>query len=255
MSPFGADGHSPFNGVRATATKSSAPSGHRSQRTRDGHRRPGGLERRASSRRRGMLFADMGEVHWSSPGTDQQHDRCCHRGSPRLTSAVHAEGAKVFQQLMHGGPTNIPTMEQRRGARHRFADPGLAMVCRPMTKRMIAEVIDGFAGVRPAGAWPEASTAWRSTVGTATCSVRSVTGDQPSYRRVRGFARDRARLLFEALAGYATPSDPAGRRGATVRRRPRRSNHGIDSARRPPRTGPDRLWSTCPTAVTTGATC
>jgi 2,4-dienoyl-CoA reductase-like NADH-dependent reductase (Old Yellow Enzyme family) len=55
-----------------------------------------------------LLFADMGEVHWSSPGLINNTTDAVIEGLQRLTSAVHAEGTKVFQQLMHGGPTNIP---------------------------------------------------------------------------------------------------------------------------------------------------
>jgi 2,4-dienoyl-CoA reductase-like NADH-dependent reductase (Old Yellow Enzyme family) len=91
----------------------------------------------------GLLFADMGEVHWSSPGLINNSTDAVIEGLQRLTTAVHDEGAKIFQQLMHGGPTNIPHDGTAPWGASPIADPGLAMVCRPMTKRMIAEVLAG----------------------------------------------------------------------------------------------------------------
>jgi 2,4-dienoyl-CoA reductase-like NADH-dependent reductase (Old Yellow Enzyme family)/thioredoxin reductase len=91
-----------------------------------------------------LLFADMGEVHWSSPGMINNTTDAVVEGLLRLTAAVHAEGAKVFQQLLHGGPTNIPHDGTAPWGASPIADPGLAMVCRPMTRRMIAEVLAGF---------------------------------------------------------------------------------------------------------------
>ena len=67
-------------------------------------------------------------------------------GLLRLSTAVHNDGMKLFQQLLHGGPTNIPHDGSAPWAASPIPDTGLGMVCRPMTTWMIDEVVAGFAG-------------------------------------------------------------------------------------------------------------
>jgi 2,4-dienoyl-CoA reductase-like NADH-dependent reductase (Old Yellow Enzyme family) len=91
-----------------------------------------------------LTFIDPAKTHWSSPAyLDNQRPEIVD-GLQRLTGAVHAEGAAVFQQLMHGGPTNIPQDGTAPWGASPVPDPGLGMVSRPMTRWMIDEVLAGF---------------------------------------------------------------------------------------------------------------
>ncbi len=92
-----------------------------------------------------LSFADMGEVHWSSPGMLNLTTDAVIDGLLRLNTAVHNDGMKLFQQLLHGGPTNIPHDGSAPWAASPIPDTGLGMVCRPMTAWMIDEVVAGFA--------------------------------------------------------------------------------------------------------------
>jgi 2,4-dienoyl-CoA reductase-like NADH-dependent reductase (Old Yellow Enzyme family) len=91
-----------------------------------------------------LTFIDPGMVHWSSPSFIDNTRPEVVDGMRRLTAAVHAEGARVFQQMMHGGPTNIPQDGSAPWGASALPDPGLGMVCRPMTRWMIDEVVAGF---------------------------------------------------------------------------------------------------------------
>jgi 2,4-dienoyl-CoA reductase-like NADH-dependent reductase (Old Yellow Enzyme family) len=92
-----------------------------------------------------LTFIDPGKTHWSSPSfLDNQRPEIVD-GLQRLTSAVHAEGTAVFQQLMHGGPTNIPQDGSAPWGASALPDPGLGMVSRPMARWMTDEVVAGFA--------------------------------------------------------------------------------------------------------------
>jgi 2,4-dienoyl-CoA reductase-like NADH-dependent reductase (Old Yellow Enzyme family) len=91
-----------------------------------------------------LTYIDPAKVHWSSPAYLDNTRPEIVDGLRRLSAAVHAEGAKVFQQLMHGGPTNIPQDGSPPWGASAVPDPGLGMVCRPMTKPMIDEVTAGF---------------------------------------------------------------------------------------------------------------
>ena len=91
-----------------------------------------------------LTFIDPGKTHWSSPAYLDNTRPEVVDGMRRLTAAVHAEGAAVFQQLMHGGPTNIPQDGSAPWGASAVPDPGLGMVCRPMTRWMIDEVVAGF---------------------------------------------------------------------------------------------------------------
>jgi 2,4-dienoyl-CoA reductase-like NADH-dependent reductase (Old Yellow Enzyme family) len=91
-----------------------------------------------------LTYIDPAQTHWSSPSFLDNIRPEVVDGLRRLTSAVHDEGARVFQQLMHGGPTNIPQDGSAPWAASAIPDPGLGMVCRPMTQWMIDEVVAGF---------------------------------------------------------------------------------------------------------------
>jgi 2,4-dienoyl-CoA reductase-like NADH-dependent reductase (Old Yellow Enzyme family) len=91
-----------------------------------------------------LTFIDPAKTHWSSPAYLDNTRPEVVDGLRRLTTAVHAEGAAVFQQMMHGGPTNIPQDGSAPWGASAVPDPGLGMVCRPMTRWMIDEVVAGF---------------------------------------------------------------------------------------------------------------
>lgn len=92
-----------------------------------------------------LLFGEGGQVHWSAPGfLDLTSDETI-EGLADMAQAVQAEGAKIFQQLMHGGPTLYAHDGSSPWAASAIVDPVLNIVPRPMTKTMIDEVIEGFA--------------------------------------------------------------------------------------------------------------
>jgi 2,4-dienoyl-CoA reductase-like NADH-dependent reductase (Old Yellow Enzyme family) len=91
-----------------------------------------------------LTYIDPAQTHWSSPSFIDNTRPEVVDGLRRLTAAVRAEGARVFQQLMHGGPTNIPQDGSAPWAASALPDPGLGMVCRPMTRWMIDELAAGF---------------------------------------------------------------------------------------------------------------
>ena len=93
-----------------------------------------------------LSFADSGEVHWSSPGMIDTSSDDAMDGVRRLVDAVHAEGMKLFQQLMHGGLAVVPHDGSAPWGPSAIPDPRLAVVGRPMTKNMIDELVVGFAG-------------------------------------------------------------------------------------------------------------
>jgi 2,4-dienoyl-CoA reductase-like NADH-dependent reductase (Old Yellow Enzyme family) len=91
-----------------------------------------------------LSFADVAQIHWSSPGMlDLSNDRCL-PGLERLTRAVHAEGMKLFQQIWHGGPTQMTWDSSAPWAASHVPDPGLGMLPVPMTQSMIDELIGCF---------------------------------------------------------------------------------------------------------------
>ena len=91
-----------------------------------------------------LTYLDPAKTHWSSPAyLDNLRDEIV-AGLLRITDAVHEEDAAVFQQLMHGGPTNIPQDGTAPWGASALPDPGLGMLARPMTRWMIDEVIEGF---------------------------------------------------------------------------------------------------------------
>jgi 2,4-dienoyl-CoA reductase-like NADH-dependent reductase (Old Yellow Enzyme family) len=94
----------------------------------------------------GLIYTDPAAAHWSSPAfLDATREELVASLQP-FTSAVHAEGCRVFTQIMHGGPTNIPVDGTAPWGPSAVPDPGLGMLSVPMTEQMIADVIAGFAG-------------------------------------------------------------------------------------------------------------
>ena len=91
-----------------------------------------------------LTYIDPATTHWSSPAFLNNLRPEVVDGMRRLSEAVHAEGALVFQQLMHGGPTNIPQDGTAPWGASPVPDPGLGMTSRPMTRWMIDEVVAGF---------------------------------------------------------------------------------------------------------------
>lgn len=91
-----------------------------------------------------LSFADVAQIHWSSPGMlDLSTDRCL-PGLERLTTAVHAEGMQLFQQIWHGGPTQMTWDSSAPWAASHVPDPGLGMLPVPMTQAMIDELVGCF---------------------------------------------------------------------------------------------------------------
>jgi len=91
-----------------------------------------------------LSFADVAQIHWSSPGMlDLSTDRCL-PGLERLSTAVHAEGMKLFQQIWHGGPTQLTWDSSAPWAASHVPDPGLGMLPVPMTQAMIDELTGCF---------------------------------------------------------------------------------------------------------------
>ncbi|GAA5156588.1 FAD-dependent oxidoreductase [Pseudonocardia eucalypti] len=91
-----------------------------------------------------LAFADIGQIHWSSPGMiDLSSDRCL-PGLRRLTEASHAHGMHLFQQVWHGGPTQLAWDSSAPWAASHVPDPGLGMLPVPMTQAMIDELTGCF---------------------------------------------------------------------------------------------------------------
>lgn len=91
-----------------------------------------------------LAFADIAQIHWSSPGMlDLSTDRCL-PGLERLTTAVHAHEMKLFQQIWHGGPTQMTWDSSAPWAASHVPDPGLGMLPVPMTQAMIDELTGCF---------------------------------------------------------------------------------------------------------------
>jgi 2,4-dienoyl-CoA reductase-like NADH-dependent reductase (Old Yellow Enzyme family) len=58
--------------------------------------------------------------------------------------AVHAEGMKLFQQIWHGGPTQMTWDSSAPWAASHVPDPGLGMLPVPMTRSMMDELTGAF---------------------------------------------------------------------------------------------------------------
>jgi 2,4-dienoyl-CoA reductase-like NADH-dependent reductase (Old Yellow Enzyme family) len=65
-------------------------------------------------------------------------------GLQKLTSAVHKSGMKLFQQIWHGGPTQLTLDNSAPWAASHVADPGLGMLPLPMTRSMMDELTPAF---------------------------------------------------------------------------------------------------------------
>lgn len=93
----------------------------------------------------GLIYTDPASVHWSSPAFIDAADKSIVESLLPFTETIHAEGSKVFTQLLHGGPTNIPIDGSAPWSASHAPDPGLGMLPIPMTQPMIDEVVEGFA--------------------------------------------------------------------------------------------------------------
>ncbi len=92
-----------------------------------------------------LSFAEAGEVHWSSPGFLDLSSDDVLDGLNRLARESQAAGMALFQQLMHGGPTNAPHDGSAPWAASPVVDPLLNVQPRAMTKGMIDELVGAFA--------------------------------------------------------------------------------------------------------------
>jgi 2,4-dienoyl-CoA reductase-like NADH-dependent reductase (Old Yellow Enzyme family) len=96
-----------------------------------------------------LAFADVAQIHWSSPARlDLTSDRIL-PGLTKLTSAVRAEGMKLFQQIWHGGPTQMTLDSSAPWAASHVPDPGLGMLPVPMTRLMMDELAEAFIAAAP----------------------------------------------------------------------------------------------------------
>jgi 2,4-dienoyl-CoA reductase-like NADH-dependent reductase (Old Yellow Enzyme family) len=91
-----------------------------------------------------LAFADIAQIHWSSPGMLDLTTDACLPGLERLTDAVHEHGMKLFQQIWHGGPTQMTMDSSAPWAASHVPDPGLGMLPVPMTQAMIDELTGCF---------------------------------------------------------------------------------------------------------------
>lgn len=91
-----------------------------------------------------LAFADVAQIHWSSPGMLDLSTDACLPGLSRLTTAVHEHGMRLFQQIWHGGPTQLTMDSSAPWAASHVPDPGLGMLPVPMTKAMIDELTGCF---------------------------------------------------------------------------------------------------------------
>lgn len=91
-----------------------------------------------------LSFADVAQVHWSSPGMLDLSTDDCLPGLERMTSAVHAQGMSLFQQIWHGGPTQMTKDSSAPWAASHVPDPGLGMLPVPMTRGMMDELTQCF---------------------------------------------------------------------------------------------------------------
>jgi 2,4-dienoyl-CoA reductase-like NADH-dependent reductase (Old Yellow Enzyme family) len=91
-----------------------------------------------------LIFAEGGQVHWSSPGFLDLSSDDVLPGLSRLGEAVHAEGTKIFQQLAHGGATVVPHDGGAPWAASVTVDPRLGLASVSLTQHMIDEIVECF---------------------------------------------------------------------------------------------------------------
>ncbi|MFE9924350.1 FAD-dependent oxidoreductase [Streptomyces sp. NPDC005774] len=146
-----------------------------------------------------LSFGEGGQVHWSSPGFLDLTTDDIIEGLADLASSVQAEGMKLFQQLMHGGPTLYAHDGSAPWAASAVADPVLGLVPHPMTKNMIDEVIEGFAAA--AGRVRQAGLDGVEIHGGHSYLFSSFLAPATNHRtdEYGGSLENRSRLLFEAL--------------------------------------------------------
>jgi len=147
-----------------------------------------------------LAFADPAQVHWSSPGLlDLSSDQVL-PGLERLTDAVHAEGMMMFQQIWHGGPTQMTWDSSAPWAASHVPDPGLGMLPVPMTQGMIDELTGAFvaASLRARDGGID-GIEFHAGHGYLFSSFLSPTTNQRTDK-YGGSAENRSRFLFEVLA-------------------------------------------------------
>jgi 2,4-dienoyl-CoA reductase-like NADH-dependent reductase (Old Yellow Enzyme family) len=155
-----------------------------------------------------LSFADIGQIHWSGPGMlDLSRDTCV-PGLQRLTTAVHAAGMKLFQQVMHGGPTQLTIDSSAPWAASHVPDPGLGMVPVPMTRGMIDELVGCFAvGARHAREGGIDGIELHAGHGYLFSSFLSPATNHRSDE-YGGSAENRSRFLVEALEAVRSEVGP-----------------------------------------------
>jgi 2,4-dienoyl-CoA reductase-like NADH-dependent reductase (Old Yellow Enzyme family) len=92
-----------------------------------------------------LIFTEPGATHWSAPGNLDNTTDDVIPGLQRLASAVHNEGALLFQQLIHYTAATVPLDGSAPWAASSVPYPGLGMLPLAMTKGMIDEIIEGCA--------------------------------------------------------------------------------------------------------------
>lgn len=92
----------------------------------------------------GLHFLEIAAVHPSSVGSLMAFDDGVIDGLARLTERMHSHGAKVFQQLWHGGANAKPLDGTPSWAPSDVPEPIYGTIPQPMTQSMIDEVVAGF---------------------------------------------------------------------------------------------------------------
>lgn len=92
----------------------------------------------------GLHFLEIASVHPSSPGSLMAFDDMVIDGLARLGERMHLHGAKVFQQIWHGGSNAKPLDGTPSWAPSEVPEPSYGTIPQAMTQAMIDEVVAGF---------------------------------------------------------------------------------------------------------------
>jgi 2,4-dienoyl-CoA reductase-like NADH-dependent reductase (Old Yellow Enzyme family)/pyruvate/2-oxoglutarate dehydrogenase complex dihydrolipoamide dehydrogenase (E3) component len=155
-----------------------------------------------------LIFTEPGATHWSAPGNLDNTTDDVVPGLRRLSNAVHAEGALLFQQLIHYSSATVPLDGSAPWAASSVPYPGLGMLPLAMTKGMIDEVIEGCASAarrtRDGGLdGVELSGGHGYLFGNFLSPATNHRTDEYG-----GQIENRMRLLFETLAAIRTAVGP-----------------------------------------------
>src|ERR1700730_10428691 len=93
----------------------------------------------------GLTVLETLGMHWTSPSTGLQQTPELVDGYRALMRALEPHGMKVFQQLWHAGNTRLPRNGTPPWAPSDVPNIRNKVVPIPMSKSMIAEIIDAFA--------------------------------------------------------------------------------------------------------------